>query len=71
MAKLNFDVVFVQHEDGSLEPRQRIKVSGIVFGPGVKFSKGVSFGGIDFANFIGHDLEVETEGDILVIKGIY
>jgi len=40
-------------------------------GPGVTFSKGVAFGGVDFTQFVGHDLEVETDGPILVIKGIY
>ena len=69
--RIPFDSVFIQHPNGTLEPRQRIRVGGIEFGPGVIFSRGVAFGGIDFAQFIGHDLDVETEGDILVIKGIY
>lgn len=69
--KIPFNNVFIQHPDGTLEPQQRIRVGGVEFGPGVKFSKGVAFGGIDFAQFIGHDLDVETDGEILIIKGIY
>lgn len=69
--RITFNTVFIQHSDGSLEPRQRIRVGGIEFGPGVRFSRGVSFGGIDFTQFIGHDLEIETGGEILIIKGIY
>ena len=69
--RVPFDTVFIQHPDGSLEPRQRIRVGGVTFGPGVKFSRGVAFGGIDFVQFIGHELEIETDGDIAVIKGIY
>lgn len=40
-------------------------------GPGVKFSKGVSFGGIDLAQYEGHDLEITIDNDIPVITGIY
>lgn len=71
MARLNFDSLFVKYPDGSLEPKQPIRVGGVMFGPGVKFSPGVSFAGIDFTLFEGRDFEVETEGNTLVIKGVY
>ena len=71
MARVTFDTVFTRYEDGSLEPKQRIRVGGIILGPGVKLSRGVAFGGVDFSQFIDHDFEVETDGEILVIKGIY
>jgi hypothetical protein len=71
MAKVNFDTIFIRHEDGSIEPKQRLRIGGVTLGPGVKFNKGVSFSGVDFTQFIGNDFEVETDGDILVIKGIY
>lgn len=69
--KVPFSTVFIQHPNGELEPRQRVRVGGVEFGPGVRFSRGVAIGGIDFTQFVGQDLEVETDGDILVIKGIY
>jgi len=71
MARLNFDTLFVTHDDGSIEPKQQIRVGGIAFGPGVRFNQGVSFGGVDFTLFRGRDFEVQTEGNIFVIKGIY
>lgn len=71
MARWSFDAVFIRHEDGSLEPRQRIRVGGVTFGPGVRFSRGVSISGVDFTQFIGRDLRVEVDKDILVITGIY
>lgn len=71
MARITFDSIFTQHPDGTLEPRQRIRVGGVEFGPGVRFSRGAAFGGIDFTNFIGRDFEVETDNGVLVIKGIY
>lgn len=69
--RVPFNTVFLQNTDGSLEPIQRIRVGGVELGPGARFSRGVTFGGIDFAQFIGRDLEVETDGEVLVIKGIY
>lgn len=71
MARVTFDSVFKRHPDDSLEPLQKIRVGGVTFGPGVRFSSGVSFGTVDFTQFIGHDFEVETDKDTLVIKGIY
>lgn len=71
MARVTFDSVFTKHEDGSLEPKQRIRIGGVSLGPGVRFSRGTSFAGVDFALFVGRDLDVEEEGGVLVIKGIY
>jgi hypothetical protein len=71
MARMNFDTIFTTHNNGSIEPRQRIRVGGVTFGPGVQFTPGVSFSGVDFTQFRGRDFEVETDQDILVIKGVY
>ena len=71
MARIKFDAIFLKHNDGSLEPKAKLRVGGVVITPGVKFTRGVAFSGIDFTQFIDHDLEVETDGDTFVIKGIY
>ncbi len=69
--RVPFNTVFIQYPNAELEPRQRVRVGGVEFGPGVKFSRGVAIGGIDFTQFVERDLEVETDEDVLVIKGIY
>ncbi len=71
MAKVKFDSIFIKHPNSELEPTQRIRVGGVELGPGVIVRKGASFGGVDFTNFIDHEFEVETDDDVLVIKGIY
>lgn len=71
MARMNFDVIFLTHQNGAIEPRQQIRIGGITLGPGVQFQGGVSFSGIDFSQFRGRDFEVETDGNVLVIKGAY
>lgn len=71
MARLDFDSVFQTHSDGSIEPKQRVRVSGIEFGQGVRLNPGVALGGIDLTKFKDRDLEVETDNSTIVIKGIY
>lgn len=71
MARINFNQIFNTNTDGSIESRQRIRVGGIELGPGVRFGNGVSFGGIDFSQFIGNDFEVDIDGNLVIIKGIY
>ena len=71
MARVTFNSVFDKTPAGQLTPRQRMRVGGVTLGPGVLFTRGVSFGGIDFSQYEGRDLEVFTDGDVIVITGIY
>ena len=73
MARVTFDSIFIRHQDGSLEPQQRIRVGGIEFGPGVKFTNGAAFGGINFFDpqIFNHDLEITTNENVVVINGIF
>lgn len=68
--RVRFNEIF-QVNSGQLSPLRRIRVGGVSFGPGVSFGAGVAFGGINFHEYIDHDLEVEEKDDVLVIKGIY
>lgn len=70
MARVPFNSVFIE-EGGKLRPLQQVRIGGVSFGPGVSISSGVIIGGIDLAQFTGNDLEIETEGNTIVIKGIY
>jgi len=40
--------IFEEFPDGSLSPKLAIEINGIKFTPGIRFQKGVAFGGIDF-----------------------
>ncbi len=71
MARITFESVFKKNLDGSFEPTQRIRVGGVEFGPGIRFTPGVSFVGIDFTQLVGKDFEVETDGSVMVLKGAY
>jgi hypothetical protein len=39
--------------------------------PGVRFTGGVSFSGVDIAQYAGRDLEVEIANGVVVIRAIY
>lgn len=69
--KKTFQDIFIINPDGSIEPRILVRIGGVQFGPGLRFGRGVVFGGIDMYQYIGHDLEVDEENGIAVITGIY
>ncbi len=69
--KVNFYQLFITNPDGSIEPKVRIRVGGVEFGPGVRFGRGVQFSGIDFSLFLGKDFDVDLVNKVYVINGIY
>lgn len=72
MARVTFDSIFIRHTDGTLEPRQQIRVGGVTLGPGVRFSN-TFFGGVNFSDpqLLGHDLEIQTTSGVVIISGVY
>lgn len=72
MARVTFNSIFNEHPNGSLEPKQRIRVGGVTMGPGVRFNN-TTFSGINFSDpsLKNHDLEIQIDKDIVVIVGVY
>lgn len=69
--EIGFWEVFQENPNGSISPRTTIRVGGVTLSPGVSFTRGVTFGGVDFFNYYGMDLEVDEEGQILILRGFY
>jgi len=69
--RINFYQIFRVNADDSIEPLRVIRIGGVQMGPGVKFGRGVSFGGVDLSQYIGRDFAVDDQSGVLVIKGIY
>lgn len=69
--RINFWQIFKTNPDSSLEPIRRVRIGGAEFGPGVRFTKGVSFSGIDLTQYVGRDFDTEEQDGVLVLKGIY
>lgn len=72
MARINFNQIFNRDETtGTISPRTTVRVGGVTFGPGVNFGPGVLFSGINLSEFVDNDFEVDIEGDVYIIRGIY
>ncbi len=70
--RISFSEVFQDNGNGSYTPKHKVKIGGITMGPGgVNLKPGVSFCGVDVANYVGHDLEVDRHaGGTIEIKRI-
>lgn len=66
-----FTDVFQINADGSVSPKTKVNIGGVVMTPGVRFTGGVSFSGVDLAAHVGKDLEIDRQGDTVVIKAVY
>ena len=72
ITRYKFLDIFQENPDGTLTPKKIISVNGVTFGPGVIFSQGVTFGGVNFHQYKYLDIAVEIRLDgVLVIKGFY
>lgn len=71
MPRISFDTIFQVYSGKTVEPRQPVRIGGVTLSPGVKFTAGTVFGGIDIARYIGHELEVTYDDGTAVITGIY
>ncbi|OFX23756.1 MAG: hypothetical protein A2033_12940 [Bacteroidetes bacterium GWA2_31_9] len=69
--RVRFDELFQINSDSSISPKKRITIGGITMGPGVTFSRGVSFSGIDLTLYIGRDFQVDEKADTTEIIGVY
>lgn len=71
LGRYKFFEIFRENQDGTLTPTRTIRVGPATFGSSVTFGPGVSFGGINFFDFKGNDIQAEDENGVLVIKGFY
>jgi len=70
--RLSFDQVFQDNGNGSYTPISIVKIGEATMSPGVTFSSGVSFSGVNIAEYAGRDLEVEEHEDgTIEFKSVY
>ena len=70
--RISFYEVFRDNGDGSYSPTKTIKIGGAIVSQGVDFTSEAWFDGIEIAQCIGRDLEVEhLQGGTVEIKKIY
>ncbi len=74
--KYEFNEIFEELDlfnDGTcwLRPRKHLKIEETEIGPSIIFQEGVCFGGINFHDFYGYNIEIKKTKFILEIKGFY
>jgi len=69
MARVKFETCF-KEKGGRLYVRKDVMIGGVK-SCGGDVKAGTCFGGIDWNNYKGSDLEATTRDGVLVIKGIY
>jgi hypothetical protein len=57
--RISFYEAFRDNGDGSYSPTKTIRIGGTIISPGVNFTSEAWFGGIEIAQYIGRNLEVE------------
>ena len=66
-----FEEIFRQYPDLSIEPIHPVKIGGVQFGPGARFGRGVLLSGFDLTKYTGREFEVDEEGAVWKLKGVY
>lgn len=69
--RYSYTEVFRVNSDGSVTPNSPVQFGGISMGPGVTFTRGTAFGGVDIASLQGHAIEADFVNGVYLIKGFY
>ena len=69
--RVRFSDVFNTNPNGSFTPRAQVHINGVTMGPGMTFTRGVSFCGVDLTALADKDLEVEQKDGVIHILGHY
>ena len=67
--RVPFDLVF-DTRDGAIAPRMTVAIGSVTIARGVMLNPIGVLGGLALADLPHHDLETETIGGILVIRGL-
>lgn len=70
--KVLFSEIFANNADGSYTPKGTIRIGDITMKPGIAYTSGVKFSGVDITHYVGKLLEVRQHPDGSVeIIGVY
>lgn len=71
-SKYRFLDIFQENQDGTLSPKIKINVNGIILFPGTLINDGSVFGGINFHQYKYLDIAGEySSDDIFIITGFF
>jgi hypothetical protein len=67
--RVPFDLVF-EKRDADIAPRMTLAIGSVTIARGVLLNPVGTLGGVRLAELAGNDLDVETSGAILTIRGL-
>jgi len=70
-ARYSFSDIFKENADGTISAKTKAQIGGATIAPEVKFTEGISWGGIDIFDYLGQDLMVEKEKGVSIIRGFF
>ncbi len=68
--RVPFSDVFATNPDGSFSTRSQVQIGSAALSQGASFRPGALFSGVDITQYVGHDLEVEHVGGVVVVRGV-
>lgn len=71
--RVSFWDLFQPNPDGSISPKQSVKIAGVVLNPTTQYKRGILFSGWDLFQYYGRDLGVEDQpnGEPPVVTKVY
>jgi hypothetical protein len=68
--RMPFDRIFMIVE-GQIIPLVHVSIGNVAFAAGVPIPPPLTLEGVEMKDFAGHDLEIEREDGLTVIKGLF
>ena len=66
--RMHYDDLFGHNADGSVSPKQPIIINGEMIPTSTKITNGVKYGGVVIADYLDHDMMVDTVRSVVIIR---
>ena len=67
---MHYDDLFKHNADGTISPIRPLEINGEMVGTDTKIATGVKYGGIDLSAYTGHDMLVDTQRSVVIIRQV-
>ncbi len=67
---MHYDDLFKHNADGSTSPIRPLEINGEMVGTDTKIVNGLKYGGIVLSAYLDHDMLVDTQRSVVIIRQI-
>lgn len=71
MPKISFSNLFKEYSDGTVESKSPLRIGKTLVVPGIRFSEGTTFDGINILLFKGRNFEIKVHKGIKILEGVW